>query len=149
MPTRLRKSRKKRGTRVVGWGRVGQHRKSGNKGGKGHAGMSKHKWSWVVKYQPDYFGYHGFYRHPRPSTVASWVNVGQLDELYQKISSSGKVEEKDGLPVIDLASMGFEKLLGEGSVSRAYYVIVPAATARAVEKIEEVGGRIELLAAKS
>ncbi|HDI42660.1 MAG TPA: 50S ribosomal protein L15, partial [Candidatus Bathyarchaeota archaeon] len=32
MPHRLRKTRKYRGSRVCGYGRVGQHRKSGVKG---------------------------------------------------------------------------------------------------------------------
>ncbi len=33
MPTRLRKTRKLRGGRHMGWGQVGQHRASGHKGG--------------------------------------------------------------------------------------------------------------------
>lgn len=131
MATRFRKSRKKRGTRILGWGRAGQHRKSG---GKGNAGMDKHRWSWVVKYEPDHFGYHGFYRHPRPTKVERWINVGDLDT----ISGSNDGE------ILDLASMGFEKLLGGGTVTGSYRVIVPSATSRAVEKVERAGGRVEV-----
>jgi len=38
MPTRLRKTRKLRGGRHMGWGLVGQHRASGHKGGLGRSG---------------------------------------------------------------------------------------------------------------
>lgn len=149
MPTRLRKSRKKRGTRVCGWGRVGQHRKSGGKGGRGMAGLHKHKWSWTVKHAPDHFGYKGFYRHPRPTVTEKWVNVGQLDHIHNKLADEGRVEERDGVPVIDLSSMGVEKLLGGGRVASAYYVMVPSATKRAVKKVEEAGGRVEIVGRKT
>jgi len=33
MATRLRKSRRQRGTRYCGWGQIGQHRQSGSRGG--------------------------------------------------------------------------------------------------------------------
>ena len=42
MPTRLRKTRKLRGGRHMGWGQVGQHRARGHKGGLGQSGMLKH-----------------------------------------------------------------------------------------------------------
>ena len=35
MATRLRKSRKQRGSRFCGWGQIGQHRASGSRGGVG------------------------------------------------------------------------------------------------------------------
>ena len=35
MATRLRKTRKLRGGRHMGWGQVAQHRASGHKGGRG------------------------------------------------------------------------------------------------------------------
>ncbi|MEM4427493.1 MAG: 50S ribosomal protein L15, partial [Zestosphaera sp.] len=41
-----------RGSRTHGYGRVGQHRKAGSRGGRGAAGLHKHKWTWVVKYHP-------------------------------------------------------------------------------------------------
>jgi len=49
MPTRLRKTRKLRGGRHMGWGQVGQHRASGHKGGLGRSGHLKHLWSTVIK----------------------------------------------------------------------------------------------------
>jgi len=49
MPTRLRKTRKLRGGRHMGWGQVGQHRASGHKGGLGRSGH--HETSVEYSYQ--------------------------------------------------------------------------------------------------
>ncbi|MEM0231544.1 MAG: hypothetical protein QXG78_00335, partial [Candidatus Methanomethyliaceae archaeon] len=59
---REKKVRKQRGSRTYGWGTVGQHRKSGMRGGFGNAGLHKHKWSWTIKYGKDHFGKYGFIR---------------------------------------------------------------------------------------
>ncbi|MFP3283022.1 MAG: uL15 family ribosomal protein [Nitrososphaeria archaeon] len=139
MPTRLRKSRAKRGTRVVGWGRVGQHRKAGSRGGRGGSGLKRHKKSWMLRYDPDHFGRHGFHRHPAPNVVRRWINVGDLDELYPVSRAEG------GALTVDLASLGIGKLLGGGSVRGAYNVTVGEASAEAVRKIKEAGGRVVLL----
>lgn len=142
MATRKRKSRKKRGTRTVGYGRVGQHRKHGRSGGRGNAGLQKHKRSWTLKYAPDHFGKHGF-KPPILSNAKAerWINVSDLDELSKTVSHG----EKDGLRIIDLTRLNVEKLLGSGSVHGSYYVIVGQATRRAIEKVEGAGGRVELV----
>lgn len=146
MATRRRKSRKKRGTRTVGYGRVGQHRKHGDQGGHGKAGLHKHKWSWAVKYAKEHFGRHGF-RPPTPSSKAErWVNISDLDAIYDKIKKG--VKEKEGLKVIDLTSMGIDKLLGSGSVKGSYYVMVRGVSKRAKEKVEKAGGKVEVTLVK-
>jgi large subunit ribosomal protein L15 len=132
LPTRLRKARKLRGSRTMGWGQVGQHRKHGAKGGYGKAGLHKHKWSWVVKYQPDYFGSHGFY-NPTVSRVERWVNVGQLEEIARKNADNGN---------LDLHSLGYDKLLGAGNVSIPLVVKVAQFSQRAKEKVEKAGGKV-------
>ena len=90
MPTRLRKTRKLRGGRHMGWGQVGQHRASGHKGGLGRSGHLKHLWSTVIKEDPDHFGHESTHR---PVSVAiitkKWINVRDLDDLFAK---SGKSE---------------------------------------------------------
>ncbi|MEM0118614.1 MAG: uL15 family ribosomal protein [Conexivisphaerales archaeon] len=132
MPTRLRKARKLRGSRTVGWGQVGQHRKHGAKGGYGRAGRHKHKWSWVVKYQPDYFGSHGFY-NPTVRKVERWVNVGQLEELAGKYA-------KDNL--LDLHALGIDKLLGSGEITAPITVKVASFSSLAKSKVEKAGGKV-------
>jgi len=110
MPHRKRKVRKKRGSRTYGWGQVGQHRAGGRKGGKGKAGLGKHKWTYTVKHAPNYFGKHGFHRSTgRKERV---INVGELDELVERTAA------KEGGGVVNLGELGYDKLLGAGRVSR-------------------------------
>jgi len=143
---RRKKSRKLRGrTRSMGWGRIGQHRKSGSRGGKGAAGMHKHKWTWVIKYAPTWFGKHGF--NPpriragyRPRTI----NLGEVEELIEKFKLLGNLKEEDGKPVVDLGMLGYHKLLGRGSLKTAAKIIVPMASEEAKKKIDEVGGILVL-----
>ncbi len=143
---RRRKSRKLRGrTRTMGWGRIGQHRKSGSRGGKGAAGMHKHKWTWVIKYAPTWFGKKGF--NPpriragyRPVTI----NVGEVEDLIRKLERENSIRKENGRVVVDLASMGYHKLLGEGKIRIPVKVIVPMASEEAKKKIEDVGGTIIL-----
>lgn len=142
MPTRLRKVRKMRGSRTHGWGQVSQHRASGQKGGVGNAGLHKHKWSWTIKYAPDHFGKDDMHP-PKSSKPKRWINVGSLDKLYASIVSTSKVETVEGRPVLNLSSLGYEKLLGAGSVSGAYHIIIEKFTESAKEKILSAGGFIE------
>ncbi len=132
MASRLRKVRRLRGSRTHGWGQIGQHRRTGAKGGSGMAGMHKHKWSYTVKYAPDHFGSNKW--HPPNRTITDrWINLNQLGNL------TGSGNE------LDLASLGYDKLLGQGSVHLALKVRVPRASSTAIEKIKAAGGSVEVL----
>jgi large subunit ribosomal protein L15 len=139
MATRKRKIRKLRGSRTVGWGQIGQHRKSGMKGGVGKAGLHKHKWSWTVVYAPDYFGKNGFYSLSTHRKSKKWINVGELELLYERQQEKKVV---NGMPLLDLTSMGYDKLLGKGKVNKAFSIVVGKFTNKAKESIESVGGKI-------
>lgn len=138
MPHRLRKVRKLRGSRTHGWGQVSQHRESGSRGGRGNAGKHKGKWTHTVKYEPDYFGKHGFHSIQRDATI---VNVGALLELVEKHHLTGEIIENDK-SVIDLNQLGFDKLLGNGNISGPIIVKVKEYSPSALKKIEEAGGQI-------
>lgn len=137
MPHRKRKTRKLRGSRTHGWGRVGQHRKGGSRGGRGKAGGHKHFWSYVVKYEPDRFGKRGFKRPVRPYTRP--ITLAQVAEM---IDRGGFEVDKNGRIVVNLKSLGFTKLLGSGTITKPACVIVPRATEKAVQKIVAVGGEV-------
>jgi large subunit ribosomal protein L15 len=138
MPHKLRKIRKQRGSRTHGWGRVGQHRAGGSRGGHGKAGFHKHKWSYVIKYEPDYFGKKGFTSPKSVRRKVNVINVGVLDEMAEKRSTR---MEKDKF-FIDLESLGYTKLLGTGNVTKPLIVKVSSCSSSATEKIEEAGGQI-------
>lgn len=136
MATRFRKTRKFRGSRTHGWGQIGQHRASGHKGGLGKAGMHKHLFSSLLKYDPDHFG-HDSTHPPHPNIIKKWASVRDLDDLYAK---HGKLE--GNRKMIDLTSLGYDKLLGGGQVKNAYLVKVEQYTASAEDKIKKVGGEV-------
>ena len=126
MPQKKRKIRvgKQRGTRNCGRGRKGSRKKGG---GRGLAGSSKHKYSWILKNKPGHFGSESMTGAKKPKAV----NVGYLNE-YAVTNS------KDEL---DAASLGFGKVLGRGDVTKAITIKAKLFTAKAKEKIEAAGGQ--------
>ena len=133
MPHKLRKIRKFRGSRTVGYGRIGQHRDSGSKGHR-KVGRHKHLWSYVVTHEPDYFGKSGFTSPKSLHTRVNPINLKKLQELPQ-VSQQEK-------PQIDLAALGYTKLLGSGKITKALTVQVPSYSKSAAEKIKKAGGEI-------
>ena len=136
---RDRKVRRQRGSRLYGWGTIGQHRKSGMRGGFGNAGLHKHKWSWAVKYGKDHYGKDGFVRPVAVLEEASAINVGSLQSLIE-----GKVVEKDGKgrAMIDLSSLGYDKLLGGGKIDFPVVVKASKFTELAKKKVADAGGEV-------
>lgn len=139
---RGKKSRKYRGYRTHGYGNVGQHRKSGSRGGRGAVGMHKHKWSWTVKYAPDWYGKHGFIPPRRSVIKHNVINLNQLNELVEKLMRSGRASYEDDRVVVDLRSLGITKLLGEGSISYKVKVYVNYVSESAKDKIKDAGGEV-------
>ncbi len=130
----MRRTKKFRGHRTHGRGKKAG-RGAGKRGGRGNAGLHKHKWTWTVKYDPFHFGRHGFKRHPSLVKRPETINIKDLAELVRKL----------GTKEINLHEMGYEKLLGAGKISEPVKVMVKEASARAVEKIEKAGGSVVLL----
>ncbi|MEO3992880.1 MAG: uL15 family ribosomal protein [Desulfurococcaceae archaeon TW002] len=139
-----KKSRKLRGSRTHGYGRVGQHRKAGSRGGRGAAGLHKHKWTWVVKYHPDWFGKHGF-KNPNPTMVKEEIKAINLKELSEKVKEllqENKLRIENNLVMINLEELGYNKLLGGGNLTRPMKIVTPRATKAAIEKVKEAGGEV-------
>lgn len=134
MATRLRKTRKYRGSRNHGWGQVGQHRASGHKGGLGQAGYLKHYFSSMLKYDLDHFG-HDSIHPPRPNITKKWTNVRDLDDLFAKF---GYIDGEK--KIIDLK--GYDKLLGGGKITNTYTIRVEKFTVSAEQKIKKAGGEV-------
>jgi len=138
LPHKLRKVRKKRGSRTHGYGQVGQHRK----GTKGKAGLHKHRWTYVIKYEPDYFEKRGFTSQKAISRKTNVINVGELDELAHKLTEEKKLERKQKKIFLDLDKLGYDKLLGMGKITKPMLVKVVDHSEAAAKKIEEAGGQI-------
>jgi large subunit ribosomal protein L15 len=137
MATRLRKSRKQRGTRYCGWGQIGQHRASGSRGGVGGAGKHKHFYIRTVIEEPDHFG-HDSFNSLNLKVVRKWLDVGQLDSLF---AHHGSLKD-NGKAFLDLTALGYDKLLGGGKLQSAISLKVTQFSATAKQKIEAAGGEI-------
>lgn len=137
LPHGLRKIRKKRGSRTHGWGRVGQHRRKGSKGRR-NPGKHKAAWSYVVKYEPDYFGKRGFTSPKSLKRKVNVINVGRLEGVTEEFSE----EAEKGQILLDLKSLGYTKLLGAGQISKPIIVKVGACSKSAAEKVKKAGGQI-------
>ena len=133
MPHKLRKIRKFRGSRTVGYGRIGQHRDSGSKGHR-KVGRHKHLWSYVTTYEPDYFGKNGFTSPQSLHRHENTINLKKLEEIAQTNQQEN--------PQINLTALGYTKLLGSGKVTKPLTVQVSSYSKSAAEKIKKAGGEI-------
>ncbi len=118
-------------------------RGKGKRGGSGMAGLGKHRWIWMVKYMPDHYGAHGFVYHGAKKEPKA-INVGEIDRNYDYLINSGVATMKDDKISIDLEQMGYDVLLGAGQVGRPFHLKVSKATERAIQKIKDAGGEVEL-----
>ena len=136
MPHKERKTRKMRGSRTHGYGRIGQHRDAGSKGQR-KVGRHKHLWSYVVTHEPDYFGKHGFTSPQSLKSKENVINVAKLDEIAVL-----STETEKGKTHVNLTTMGYTKLLGTGRITKPLTVTVPACSKTAEEKIKKAGGQV-------
>ena len=130
-----RKWKKFLGSRNWGGGNTKNRRGTGSRGGRGYAGSGKHRWTYIVKYEPDHFGKSGFAR-PTAKGKLSFINVDQISQW----AKNGKLEKKGGM--LEFTFKG--KVLGTGSVSVPVHVKALAFSGSAKEKIEAAGGKAEL-----
>lgn len=143
---RRKKDVKFRGSHTHGWGSKKKHRGSGNRGGKGNAGTGKRAdQNKPSIWHEQYFGKHGFTHrgavHHKP------VNVEYLNENIEKLVKSNVAKQQDGAFVVNIAELGFDKLLGKGRVTKKLLITANFASSRAVEAVKEAGGEVSLLKA--
>lgn len=139
-----RKTRSKRGSRTHGYGNAQKHRGAGHRGGRGMAGSAKQRWPKISKYKKDHLGKKGFKRNPGLRKTGKALNVGRLQELLPQLISQGKAQEKSGKVLVDLTSLGYDKLLGAGDIHAKTEVTVNSSSQKAIEKIESQGGSVVL-----
>jgi large subunit ribosomal protein L15 len=142
LPHKKRKVRKHRGSRTHGYGQIGQHRSGGGRGGHGKAGLDKHKWTYVLRYDPTYWEKKGFVPPKTLGRKAIIINVGELDDLMAKLESGKKLEKREKKVFLDLENLGYDKLLGMGEISKPVLVKVSSYSEAASKKLEEAGGQI-------
>lgn len=118
------------------------------RGGSGIAGRYRHKRSRLIRTgeysNMHYAGKKGFTSlaglRPRGRTLNLW----QLSELVDKLAAGKKAPAAGEKFVLDLKELGFKKLLGTGSISRAVQVKVDECSEGALKKLKEAGGEVVL-----
>jgi large subunit ribosomal protein L15 len=150
-----KKTHKKRGKRTMGYGRVGQHRKTGQRAGRGKTTqLKKSKKSYYLKQKelgfPDedwILGKKGFKR-PQDMVRLSHVNtinIKDLDLNLDNLVQKKKASKSGETYTINLDKMDIQKVLGRGQIDKKVNITVKKASKRAIEKIQEAGGEINFL----
>jgi large subunit ribosomal protein L15 len=145
MIRKRRKITRMRGSRTVGGGCSKKRRGAGHRGGRGQAGGHKHHWTWIVKYDPKHFGKYGFKRPQKLIKRLETVNLAYIDERIPDLLERGIASEEDGMVVLDVRDLGFEKVLGSGRITRPVHIKALEFSESAVEKITEAGGKAEVI----
>lgn len=137
MPRRKpRRKTKMRGSRFHGFGNVKNKRGKGCRGGVGRAGLHKHKFSWITKYNPGYGRLAGFVPHA-PCAELPAINLFEINALAEK----GSLERKEG-------KLHFEfrgKVLGAGVLRHPIALKALSWSRIAERKIREAGGELSRL----
>ena len=106
-------------------------RGAGKRGGRGLAGINKHRVMTRIKYMPNHWGMHGFNRDPSLRTVLVTCNVSELEGFAK------------GQDSIDLTAIVIDKLLGSGRINTALNITVEEWSAKAAEKVSAADGSFE------
>lgn len=134
---RRKKHRRFRGRRTYK-GAKKRRRGGGSRGGRGKAGLHKHKWTWTVKYAPEYFGKVGF--RPPVSREIKTINIEELDRIAEKLVEQKLAEKIDNKIKINLKKIGYDKLLGKGKLTKPLLVEAKYFSKKAKEKLKAAGG---------
>jgi len=138
-----KKVSRQRAATTHGYGSMKKNRGAGNRGGRGRAGSGKRGDAkkpsyWKVMQE----GKTGFTSKRQYDPTK--LNIGHLASSLTSLVASGKIVEKNGVFVVDLTKLGIDKLLGTGIVNDKLEITVNFASAKAVQKVEAVGGKVIL-----
>lgn len=149
MPINRRpRSHKFRGSMTHGWGAKKKHRGSGNRGGFGKAGSGKRadqkKPTIINEYGlQNYFGKHGFRIHPVKQKIKA-VNLDYLESNLDNLIKDKLAKKEDNHYLINLADLGYDKLLGSGKITKKFKITAKFSSSKAIQKIEGSGGEVIL-----
>jgi large subunit ribosomal protein L15 len=114
------------------------------RGGFGDSGRYRHKKSRLIRNKEfvhmHYLGKKGFISVNQRQKQGKVLNLGQLSAMVDKLVSEKRAQMEDQKVAVDLGQLGFRKLLGGGSISRAVRVKVGLCSESALKKLKEAGG---------
>jgi large subunit ribosomal protein L15 len=133
------KNSRQRGSKTHGWGSMKKHRGAGHRGGRGAAGSGKRgdaKKPSIWKAYPN-IGKRGFISKSQHQEVV--ITISYLEAFAQTLAKEGIKNT-----TVDLDTLGYTKLLGTGTPTKKWHVIVASATPKAIEKVKNAGGSVTL-----
>ena len=139
------RTRKLRGSRTHGRGKK-HGRGAGGRGGTGNAGLHKHKFKSMIKYDPEHFGRHGFTRHAQMRETHA-IDLEDLGRRLAEFEAAGHATKDNDRTLVDLTAAGIDKLLGSGRVAVPMRITVAKASEAAQAKVADAGGEVVLPAA--
>ena len=134
---------KYRGGSTHGGGARKKRRGAGSRGGRGRAGSGKRAGHMITRYAKEgtTIGKHGFISKSRSSVKA--VNVSYFtSDRVAKLVKEGKAHKEGNAYSVDLAALGYNKLLGTGTTPVKLKLTVATCSASAAEKVEAAGGEV-------
>ncbi len=149
----LRFKRKKvtkyRGSKTHGGGSMKKRRGAGNRGGRGMAGTGKRGDAkkpsvWANK---KYFGKRGF--KPQNKKTTKSCSLLYIEKSLPTLIKTELVKEESGMFVVDLATLGFDKLLSQGNITKKFKITAWQASAKTIEKVKAAGGEVIVLSQPS
>jgi len=121
------------------------------RGGSGQSGRYRHKRSSLIRSgefaNMHYKGKKGFTPVSASKDPGHTLNLFQLSAMVDRLVAEKKAQLAGDKVVVDLKELGFRKLLGMGSISRAVQVKVEECSEGAAKKLKEAGGELVNLAA--
>lgn len=130
-----RKSSRHRGTRLCGWA-AKKHKGKGNSGGKGMAGTSTHKKTYVIRYLGDYFGKKA--RRKEKKKEYKEINLKHIENNIQNLIKRGIAKKTEEGIEVELKNY---KVMGEGKLTSKLIIKAVSFTKSAKEKVEKSGGK--------
>src|SRR3989344_1225264 len=134
---------KYRGGSTHGGGARKKRRGAGSRGGRGNAGSGKRAGHMKMRYVKagHILGKHGFTSKSR--TVVNAVNLSYFtSDRIAKLVKEGKAHKEGTVYAIDLAGLGYNKLLGTGTTLVKLKLTVESCSASAAEKVAAAGGEV-------
>ena len=123
----------------------GGHRKkrrgAGSRGGRGNAGTGKRASQKVAGLKSKGIGIHGGFTSKTISEKAVTLNYFTAKTLNQLVEKKLITKENDFYS-IDLAKLGYQKLLSTGNIKSKLKIKVEKFTPRAEEKVKAAGGEL-------
>jgi large subunit ribosomal protein L15 len=95
------------------------------------SGRFKHKKSWAIRFEPEYFIKKGFTIPPKALREVKAITIRDIDALAKRLN---KTE-------IDISEFGYGKVISTGELTQPLTIKAKKFVEKAKQKIESAGGK--------